>query len=63
MATQSHPMLDPLWRRVLLVVVCAVWAGLELLSGKMFWIVLSAGMTAYGAWLYLIDYKPSTLKD
>lgn len=63
MTNQSHAALDPLWRRALLVALCALWAVLELLWGDRLWATLSVGMTAYGAWLYLITYKPSKPKE
>ena len=63
MAGQSHPMLDPLWRRVLLVAFCAGWSAFELMWGNSFWATLAIAMTAYGAWQFLYDYKPSTSKE
>jgi hypothetical protein len=59
MASQSHKALDPLWRRALLVAFCAAWAVFELVWGDRLWSTLAVGMTAYGAWLYLIAYKPT----
>jgi hypothetical protein len=55
----DHPFLRPLWRRVLLVAFAAGWAVFELVSGSPGWAMLFGAMAAYGAWLYLIDYKPS----
>ena len=55
----SHPFLDPLWRRILLIAVCAAWTAVELYYGNMFWVVLVGAATAYGAYTYLFNYEPS----
>ncbi|HEV7256013.1 MAG TPA: DUF3329 domain-containing protein [Mesorhizobium sp.] len=54
----DHPFLRPLWRRVALVAFCAAWGLFELVSGSPGWALLFGGMAAYGAWLYLINYRP-----
>lgn len=59
----AHPFLDPLWRRVVLVVACAIWTALEAWNQNTFWATLIGAITAYGAWAYLYDYRPSTDTD
>ena len=54
----DHPFLRPLWRRVALVALCAAWTVFELVNGETMWVTLAGGMTALGAWQYLIAYKP-----
>lgn len=56
---QSHPFLDPLWRRILLVVVCASWTVVEVVYGTPFWIMLVGALTVYAIWAYLYTYEPS----
>ncbi|MBX3598179.1 MAG: hypothetical protein KF874_11485 [Rhizobiaceae bacterium] len=56
----AHPFLDPLWRRVALVVACAVWTAIEAYHQNTFWATMVGAVTAYGAWAYLYDYRPST---
>ena len=51
-------MLDPLWRRILLVAFCAGWSAFEFLTNSPFWGTLAIAMTAYGAWQFLYVYKP-----
>ena len=34
------PLLQPLWLRVLIVVVCACWTVVELLQGSVFWTMI-----------------------
>ncbi|RCS23733.1 DUF3329 domain-containing protein [Phyllobacterium salinisoli] len=55
----SHSFLDPLWRRIALVGFCAAWSLYEWTNGEAFWGTLTAGMAAYGAWSYLMNYEPS----
>lgn len=56
---QSHPFLDPLWRRILLVAVCAIWTVVEVFYGTPFWIMLVGALTVYAAWTYVYIYEPS----
>lgn len=56
---QSHPFYRPLWRRVVIVAVCALWLGFEFLySGSGFWQVIAAAVLAYAVWFFFISYKP-----
>lgn len=55
----SHPFLDPLWRRIVLIAVCAVWAIIEFMNGNMFWFSMVGALTVYGAYSYLYAYTPS----
>ena len=56
----SHPFLDPLWRRILLIVAIAAWALTELYFESYTWATIVGVFTVYGAWSYLINYVPST---
>ena len=56
---RDHPWLRPLWVRIAIVVVCAIWSGLEFYSGQAFWGTLAGGMAVYAAWMYLLNHpKP-----
>lgn len=46
----------PLWRRILLVAVVASWSALEWWNGDSLWGTLTAGVTAYCIWSYLIAF-------
>jgi hypothetical protein len=46
----------PLWRRIAVVVVCAVWAALELWHGEATWIAIAIGFLAYAVWAFLIRF-------
>ncbi|MCO5063970.1 MAG: DUF3329 domain-containing protein [Rhizobiaceae bacterium] len=56
----SHPFLDPLWRRVVLIGACAAWCVVELLYGTPMWATLVGAVTVYGAYAYLYAYTPSS---
>ena len=58
MKDAEHPFFRPLWRRIALVVFCAGWAAFEFWNGQAFWGTLVAGMAAYAAWIFLINYTP-----
>jgi hypothetical protein len=59
MTPQKTPdWMRPLWVRALLIVVPAVWGAVELFNGNQFWGLMFVLVAAYGAWLYLIQYKP-----
>jgi hypothetical protein len=53
----GNPWLRPLWRRIAVVAVCAIWTLLEVWSGDGLWTTIAGAMTAYGAWIYLINWQ------
>jgi hypothetical protein len=54
----GHPFYKPLWRRLLIVAVVAIWASYEIFGSKEpLWISLALGMFAYAAWAFLIGWK------
>ncbi|WP_394888764.1 DUF3329 domain-containing protein [Mesorhizobium sp. AaZ16] len=63
MAGEDHPFLRPLWRRVALVAFCVAWAIFEIFYGQSFWAMIAIGMAGYGAWIFLIAYKPGPGKE
>ena len=52
----------PLWRRVAVTAVCAVWAALELWHGEQVWILITLGLTAYAVWNFFITFEKSPPK-
>lgn len=54
---QQHPFLDPLWRRVAVVVFCAAWSAMEWANGQTTWGTMTAVATIYGAWTLLYKYE------
>lgn len=59
----DNPFFRPLWRRVVLVVFCAAWAAFELWHGQTMWALIFGGLGAYGAWIFLINYKPGPTEE
>jgi hypothetical protein len=53
----EHPFLRPLWRRITLVAVCFIWAGLEYLGGSPTWSMIALAFGGYGAWQFFYMYK------
>lgn len=53
----EHPWLDPLWRRIALVVFCGAWTGMEYYLGHSGWAIFVGLVTLYAAWSYLVTYK------
>jgi len=52
----------PLWRRVAVTAVCAIWALLELWHGEQVWILITVGLTAYAVWNFFITFEKSPPK-
>ena len=47
----------PLWRRVVLLVVCFGWAAFEFLAGAPFWGIIFGSLGGYALWqLFLTDW-------
>jgi hypothetical protein len=54
----AHPFYQPLWRRVAIVAVCAVWFAVELIMwGDPLFIPIAGALTAYTAWVLLLKWK------
>ncbi len=53
----NHPFYRPLWRRILLVAVTGAWACYEnFVTKDPMWMVLTAGIFVYAAWVFLIKW-------
>ncbi|ASJ74370.1 hypothetical protein [Granulosicoccus antarcticus] len=47
----------PVWRRVVLLLVCFGWAAVEFLTGAPFWGVIFGSLGGYALWqLFLCDW-------
>ncbi|MBK8084571.1 MAG: hypothetical protein IPK28_12610 [Devosia sp.] len=48
----------PLWRRVIVIAVIALWCGWEwLFNHDQFWGLATAAMLAYGVWTFFINFE------
>jgi hypothetical protein len=62
MAFEPHPWLFPLYRRVIVILLCGLWLAFESFydpGGLWFWLAL--GATAYGLWDFFLsgNYRPA----
>lgn len=61
--SNSHPFFDPLWRRIVLVGLIAIWFLTELYIQSYTWAAMVGFFLAYGVWAYLVDYRPTNEAD
>jgi len=54
----DHPMLRPLWVRLLIVSVCLGWAVLEFVTGSPMWGTIFGGLGVYAAYGFFVDFHP-----
>ncbi|MBB4063283.1 DUF3329 domain-containing protein [Gellertiella hungarica] len=52
----KHPFYRPLWVRLLVVAICAVWFVVELVIGSPFFMVIMGALTVYTAWVLVIRF-------
>lgn len=55
----DHPFYRPLWRRVLLVGLCAVWTAVEFYNGERAWGTVFLVVSAYAFANLILFFKPS----
>ncbi len=58
----------PMWRRVAIVAICAIWSGWEWFSNQdQFWGTLTLALTGYAIWTFFITFDknvgPPALPD
>ena len=58
-----HPFFRPLWRRVVVVAICAAWGLVELSGGNTFWVVLFWGIGAICAWEFFVVYDAANYTE
>ena len=54
---KDHPWFRPLWRRVLMVAICAAIAGWDLVSGNYGWALVFGGLGAYAVYIFFIAWN------
>lgn len=59
----DHPFYRPLWIRLLIVALCAVWTAVEFYSGQTMWATIFLVVTAYAGAALLIFYKPKPVDE
>jgi hypothetical protein len=60
----TMPWFKPLWRRVLVVAIIAVWSGWEWFYNQdQFWGIMTLAALAYGVWIFFINFENELAKD
>jgi hypothetical protein len=57
----DHPFYRPLWIRLLIIALCAVWTAVEFRNGENTWGMIFLAVTTYTACTLLIFFKPKPL--
>ena len=58
---QKHPFFQPLWRRIVLVVVVAAWLSFEVFyTYDTLWMSVATVMLIYGVWTFFINWPKSS---
>lgn len=57
-----HPFFAPLYRRVLVVAVCLIWAGVEGWSGNTFWAALFGAAGVWLAYQFFVVFDPEAYR-
>ena len=52
----------PLWRRVLVIAFCFIWAGWEWSQGEDMWALMVGAVGAYGIWIFIIRFDEEEAK-
>lgn len=55
----DHVFYRPLWRRILIFLVCAGWAALEIYNDEPFFSIIALAIAAYVGSSLLLFYKPT----
>ena len=59
---QASPFFKPLWRRIAITAVVAVWLGVEIYYNNGLWIVIACAMLGYAIWTFFLSW-PKTPND
>jgi hypothetical protein len=51
---RDHPMLRPLWVRLLLVAICLGWAAFEFTTASAMWGLIFLALGLYAAWAFFL---------
>jgi len=53
---QNSPFYRPLWRRIAITAVVALWLAVEIYHGSGFWTVIAAAMLCYALWIFFLSW-------
>ncbi|MCU0908672.1 MAG: hypothetical protein MUF73_14825 [Rhodobacteraceae bacterium] len=49
-----HPFYRPKWRRIVIVLLPLIWAGVEFVNGAVFWGMIFGAIGVYAAWVLIL---------
>lgn len=53
---QTSPFYRPLWRRIAITAVVALWLAFEIYNESGLWIVIAAAMLCYALWTFFLSW-------
>jgi hypothetical protein len=53
---QDSPFYKPLWRRIVITALVALWVGFEIYQGGSFWLVIAVAMLCYALWIFFLSW-------
>lgn len=51
----THPFFEPLWRRIVIFLICMGWGAFEFATGAPFWGTVFMGAGAFAGWHFFIN--------
>ncbi len=59
----QSPVLRPLWLRIVITGICAIWAIFEIVSGNLFWAILFGAAAVYLGYQLFAVFDPDDGAD
>jgi hypothetical protein len=59
----QHPFFKPMYRRILVVVICLAWGFFELASGQPAWAMFFIATGIYTGWVFFFNFNPPEEED
>jgi hypothetical protein len=53
---QNSPFYRPLWRRIAITAVVALWLAFEVYHQSGFWVFIAAAMLCYALWIFFLSW-------
>lgn len=53
---QDSPFYKPLWRRIVITAIVALWVAFEIYQGSGFWLVIAVAMLCYALWIFFLSW-------
>jgi hypothetical protein len=53
---QDSPFYKPLWRRIVITAIVALWVAFEIYKDGGFWLVIAVAMLCYALWIFFLSW-------